>query len=144
MRGLLFRVNLRTFMSSIEQPYTIDILVMWQSVTLLCGTHYSPCQSNNGARELNYFQGEACPYGEACTFCYNKEEEEIWTWERRGLFNRNRLFVEIIKDPINHYLKQYNYYFYKLCKTCIDEQKYDQINCQQKPQCQQKQSVSCQ
>ena len=35
-------------------------------------------------------QGEACPYGEACTFCYNKEEEEIWTWERRGLFNRNR------------------------------------------------------
>lgn len=86
-------------------------------------------------------QGEACPYGEACTFCYNKEEEEIWTWERRGLFNRNRLFVEIIKDPINHYLKQYNYYFYKLCKTCIDEQKYDHINCQQKPQCQQKQSL---
>ena len=96
----------------------------------------------NYSRCINNFQGEACPYGEACTFCYNKEEEEIWTWERRGLFNRNRLFVEIIKDPINHYLKQYNYYFYKLCKTCIDEQKYDQINCQQKPQCQQKQNVS--
>ena len=74
-------------------------------------------------------KGEACPYAEACTFCYNREEEEIWTWERRGLFNRNRLFVEVIKDPLAHYMKQYGHHFYQSCKSCVDESQHDKCVC---------------
>jgi len=74
-------------------------------------------------------QGEACPYAEACTFCYNREEEEIWTWERRGLFNRQRLFVEVIKDPLAHYMKQYGHHFWRSCKSCVDEGIYEKCAC---------------
>lgn len=80
-------------------------------------------------------QSEACPYADACTFCYNEEEKEIWSWERRGLFNRTRLFTDPVVDPIAHFLRQYQGQFFS-CKgahledpsncNCVDETLYYQ------------------
>lgn len=84
-------------------------------------------------------QSEACPYSDACTFCYNEEEKEIWSWERRGLFNRTRLFTDPVVDPIAHFLRQYTGFFFtcngshlddsSLC-DCVEETLYYQANSQ--------------
>ena len=70
--------------------------------------------------EIN-IQGEACPYADACTFCYNEEEQEIWAWERRGLFNRTRLFTETVVDPVAHFLRQYQGTFFICCELHLED-----------------------
>ena len=69
----------------------------------------------------NKIQGEACPYADACTFCYNEEEQEIWAWERRGLFNRTRLFTETVVDPVAHFLRQYQGTFFICCELHLED-----------------------
>ncbi|CAG5098777.1 Oidioi.mRNA.OKI2018_I69.XSR.g15966.t2.cds [Oikopleura dioica] len=87
-------------------------------------------------------QNEACPYNDACTFCYNEEEKEIWSYERRGLFNRTRLFTDPVVDPIAHFLRQYSGFFFtcngshlddpSAC-NCTEETLYYQSNMGQRP-----------
>jgi hypothetical protein len=98
------------------------------------------CRVRNMPRHIDYrgpfllcrhiSQGEACPYADACTFCYNEEEQDIWAWERRGLFNRTRLFTETVVDPIAHFLRQYPGQFFMAGLAHIDDP--NACNCNEK------------
>jgi len=41
----------------------------------------------------------------------------------------NGFFVEVIKDPLAHYMKQYGHHFWRSCKSCVDEGIYEKCAC---------------
>lgn len=66
-----------------------------------------------------------CKYGEMCTFAFNQLEIDVWTLERKGLFDRRLLFEPSLvkQDPENsiiRLLKDHEGMFIFLCQACYD------------------------
>ncbi|XP_069762983.1 zinc finger CCCH domain-containing protein 7A isoform X2 [Narcine bancroftii] len=69
--------------------------------------------------------GEPCRYPGHCTFAYCQEEIDVWSLERKGVFNRELLFAPLgsirkINLTVAKILQEHHGIFMFLCGICFD------------------------